>query len=262
MPIISFDYEDFCSLLGLMIPRDELIDRIPMIGADVANADVEEWNVEFFPNRPDLFSVEGIARSLRNFLCEDDDIKEFDYNVEDSGIVCHVDPDIQPIRPFIGCAKVTGVRFTDELITSLMNLQEKLQLVNLVFVESFKSDTTSFGGQKFNVFMIDMRYMDFNVIHSLAGDAIEVEDISNQKNIDLRGIVPVMFTHKVLKSKAPEAYILYFSDTAVFSTERCEGILMRYETNIFSMLNAHFSACPKSCQHLAPLLIQKLQTNL
>jgi len=116
------------SLLGLMIPRDELLDKIPMMGADVANADYEQWDIEFFPNRPDLFSVEGVARAFRNFLCDDDDIKEFGYDVEDSGIVCNVDPNIKEIRPFIGCAKVTGVHFTDELITSLMNLQEKLHL--------------------------------------------------------------------------------------------------------------------------------------
>lgn len=121
-----------------------------------------------------------------------------------------------------------------------MNLYEKLQLVHIVFVESFKSDSASFGGQRFNVFMIDMRYMDFKVINQPAWDAIQVEDISNQKNIDLLGIVPGMFTQNVLKSKATEAYVLYFSDTGVFSTTRCESILMRYETNIFSRLNAQF----------------------
>ena len=69
------------SLLGLMVPRDELLDRIPMLGADVANADYEQWDIEFFPNRPDLYSVEGVARAYRNFLCDDDDIKEFNIKV-------------------------------------------------------------------------------------------------------------------------------------------------------------------------------------
>lgn len=128
MPIISFDYDDFATLLGLMIPREELIDRMPMIGADIADAGYEEWNVEFFPDRPDLYSVEGIARALKNFLCDEDEIKETVYTAEDSGIICEVDPAVNDVRPYISCAKVTGVYFSDQLITSLMNVQEKLHL--------------------------------------------------------------------------------------------------------------------------------------
>ncbi len=70
MPVINFNYNDLCSLIGKKVPKDVLIDRIPLMGADMhdASADTDEMSVEFFPDRPDLFSAEGLARSLRAFL--------------------------------------------------------------------------------------------------------------------------------------------------------------------------------------------------
>ena len=39
-----------------------------MIGSDIEDYDEVNLKVEFFPNRPDHFSVEGIARTLKGFL--------------------------------------------------------------------------------------------------------------------------------------------------------------------------------------------------
>jgi phenylalanyl-tRNA synthetase beta chain len=46
--------------------------------------------------------------------------------VEESDIVMNVDPSVKEVRPFVRCALVKNVEMTDELITSLMQLQEKL----------------------------------------------------------------------------------------------------------------------------------------
>ena len=39
-----------------------------MIGSEVERLEEDHADVEFFPNRPDLFSVEGVARVMRGFL--------------------------------------------------------------------------------------------------------------------------------------------------------------------------------------------------
>jgi len=68
MPVITFDYNDYLKLFGYEISKDELIERLPMIGADLDKVEGDTISIEFFPNRPDLTSVEGIARASRAFF--------------------------------------------------------------------------------------------------------------------------------------------------------------------------------------------------
>lgn len=124
MPVVTFDYQDYINLLRKEIPKDELIERLPMIGADFDSVDGDEISIEFFPNRPDLSSVEGIVRASRAFF----DLKPglTRYPIEESDMTLHVEPSVKSVRPFIRCAYVKNVTMTDELISSLMQLQEKL----------------------------------------------------------------------------------------------------------------------------------------
>ena len=62
MPVITFKYQDLKDL-GIDMEKDELIDTLPMMASDIEDYDDEEIKVEFFPNRPDNLSVEGVARS-------------------------------------------------------------------------------------------------------------------------------------------------------------------------------------------------------
>ncbi|MEM2899241.1 MAG: hypothetical protein QXT63_00460, partial [Thermoplasmata archaeon] len=80
MPVITVDYEDLIKLMsqgtGFSIdekelirryPMESIVEKVPRLGGDAAIKE-GKLELEFFPNRPDLFSVEGVARSLRNFL--------------------------------------------------------------------------------------------------------------------------------------------------------------------------------------------------
>jgi len=126
MPVVTFDYNDFINLLGYEIPKKELIERLPMIGADFDKVDGDEISIEFFPNRPDLASVEGIARASRAFFGFETGLKT--YPVKKSDITLTVDPSVKKVRPYVTTALVKNVTMTDELISSLMELQEKLHM--------------------------------------------------------------------------------------------------------------------------------------
>ena len=126
MPVVTFDYNDFINLLGYKIAKDKLIERLPMIGADFDKVEGDEISIEFFPNRPDLASVEGIARASRAFFGFEKGLKK--YPVEKSDVVLNVDPSVLKVRPFVTTALVKNVEMTDDLISSLMDLQEKLHL--------------------------------------------------------------------------------------------------------------------------------------
>ncbi len=128
MPVITFGYRDLISLIGREISVEVLLERIPMIGADFHHYDPEKEEIamEFFPDRPDLYSVEGVARALRAFLGYEEGLRR--YMVGESGVVLRRDPSVSEVRPFVVGGVVRKVEMTDELISSLMELQEKLHL--------------------------------------------------------------------------------------------------------------------------------------
>ena len=126
MPVITFKYQDLKDL-GIDMEKDELIDTLPMMSSDIEDYDDEEIKVEFFPNRPDNLSVEGVARSFKGFIGHE--IGFPDYKVEDSGEYVTVDKDVAAIRPYIGFAKIDNVDFTGDKLKYIMEFQENLHWV-------------------------------------------------------------------------------------------------------------------------------------
>jgi len=128
MPVINFSYSDLCGLVGRELPRAVLRERLPMIGADLKSAEdgSDDMSFEFFPDRPDLYSVEGIARALRAFLDHEPGLKS--YAVGSSDVELKVDPSVAAVRPHIWSSLVEGAETDDRLIKSMMDLQEKLHL--------------------------------------------------------------------------------------------------------------------------------------
>ena len=126
MPVITFKYQDLKDL-GIDMEKDELIDTLPMMSSDIEDFDDEEIKVEFFPNRPDNLSVEGVARSFKGFIGQE--IGFPDYKVEESGEYVEVDEDVAKIRPYIGFAKIDNVDFTGDKLKYIMDFQENLHWV-------------------------------------------------------------------------------------------------------------------------------------
>jgi len=128
MPVINFSYSDLCDLMGDEVPRETIQERLPMLGAELKDAESssDELSFEFFPDRPDLYSVEGIARALKAFLGHEKEMRT--YTTEDSDVALNVDPSVNEVRPHIWSGLVEGVTITDPLIKSMMDLQEKLHL--------------------------------------------------------------------------------------------------------------------------------------
>lgn len=126
MPVITFKYQDLKDL-GIDIEKDELIDTIPMMASDIEDFNDEEIKVEFFPNRPDNLSVEGVARSFKGFIGQETGLPE--YPIEESGETVNVDSDVAAIRPYIAFAKIEGVDFAGDKLKYVMDFQENLHWV-------------------------------------------------------------------------------------------------------------------------------------
>jgi len=123
MPVVRLYYEDMERLIGAS--RDTIMSRLAMMGADIGKRAEEEYvDVEFFPDRPDLYSPEGVARAMQGFIGLRTGLVK--YAVEAGPIVLEVEDSVKSVRPIIGCAVVRGLEFSDEAIESIMGLQEDL----------------------------------------------------------------------------------------------------------------------------------------
>ncbi len=126
MPVITFEYDDLKEL-GIDIDQKTLIDILPMTGSDIEDFDDKTIKVEFFPNRPDQLSVEGVARNLKGFLDIETGMPE--YKVKDSGLKVFVDEEIENIRPYISFALIKNIKFNEKKLKQVMEFQEDLHWV-------------------------------------------------------------------------------------------------------------------------------------
>lgn len=127
MPVINFTYNDLEELLERPIDKDELIDLLPMIGSDIEDYDDDGVKVEFFPNRPDYLSVEGVARALKGFLKIEEGLPH--YHLEPSDTQITIDSGLKSIRPYTACCLVLDVHLTEDKLRQIMDFQEDLHWV-------------------------------------------------------------------------------------------------------------------------------------
>ncbi|MBR9682989.1 phenylalanine--tRNA ligase subunit beta [Candidatus Woesearchaeota archaeon] len=126
MPTITLNKKVFEKLVGKKLPLEELKDRISMLGTDLEKIEDNEIVVEVFPNRPDLLSEQGFARAFASFIGEKTGLR--DYAVKRSGDKVIVDSSVDNIRPFTACAIVKKLKFDEETIREVIQIQEKLHV--------------------------------------------------------------------------------------------------------------------------------------
>ena len=97
-------------------------DNLPMMGSEVEREEEDQTDVQFFPNRPDLYSAEGTARAMRGYLGIETGLPT--YTVKPSGISFTVDPKLDNIRPYLGSAVIRNGQMDNAMNESQMGLQE------------------------------------------------------------------------------------------------------------------------------------------
>ncbi len=129
MPTLDIDYNELKLLLNKKIDDDvEKLDEIlSYVKSEVKIYDKEAGtvNIEFKDtNRPDLWSTQGLARALRNYLGIDKGMRQ--YVVSKPAVDVTVDAQLKDIRPFICCSIIKRIKLTNSKIRDLMHLQDKL----------------------------------------------------------------------------------------------------------------------------------------
>jgi len=123
---VDVRHDDLVELVGKSLSIEEFVDRITFMGAGPEGVQGDVMTFDVFPNRPDLYSIEGIARGLRGFLGMEVGLPV--YRAEASGIDFIVDRSVADVRPYAVGGIVRGLEFENALLRSLVDLQEKLHL--------------------------------------------------------------------------------------------------------------------------------------
>ncbi len=107
---------------------EKMQDRIAMFGTPLENFDNNEIELEIFPNRPDMLSYQGFKRSFLAFLGKKKGLKKYNLKKPEKDFKIIIDSSVKNIRPYTACAIVKGLKFDDEKIRELIDIQEKLHL--------------------------------------------------------------------------------------------------------------------------------------
>jgi phenylalanyl-tRNA synthetase beta chain len=126
MPTITINRQVFENYVGRKLPLEKLKDRISYLGTDLEEVNDKEIVVEIFPDRPDMLSVQGFARAFGSFIGAKPGLRN--YRVEHSNEKMIVDKSVAEVRPFTACAIVKGMKFDDEKIKEVVDMQEKLHI--------------------------------------------------------------------------------------------------------------------------------------
>lgn len=123
MAVIDIDKAELDALVGQEVPVERLEDEGSMLGILFEETD-DGLQVEVEPNRPDLLSVEGVARALKGFFEIAPGAVE--YPVVEGDIVVETETSVKNVRRHICCARVTGLDLDQAALDSIIQLQEKL----------------------------------------------------------------------------------------------------------------------------------------
>jgi phenylalanyl-tRNA synthetase beta chain len=120
---IKFSRKEFEKHIKL---TPEIEEKISMLGTHLESVTKDEIELEILPNRPDLFSLSGFMRAFLSFLGKKTGLKEYKVNKPLKDYEVKIDKSVKDIRPYTACAIVKGLKFDDEKIKEVIDIQEKI----------------------------------------------------------------------------------------------------------------------------------------
>jgi phenylalanyl-tRNA synthetase beta chain len=124
MATAKFNKKTFEKEIGKLNP--ELENKIALFGTTVEKVTEEEIEIDVTPDRPDLLSYQGFKRGFLAFIKKSPGLKEYKINPPEKNYTVKIYSSLKGIRPFTACAIVKGLKFDDEKIKEIIDIQEKL----------------------------------------------------------------------------------------------------------------------------------------
>jgi len=131
MPTIEISKRDMENLLGTSYTVEQLESFLPLAKAELKgfNEERDELKIELNDtNRPDLWSLEGLARQIK--IKRAGTVPDYKFlkqsPVVEAGHRIIVSPTLETIRPFIGAFAAVGPAVSEHMLVQLIQTQEKL----------------------------------------------------------------------------------------------------------------------------------------
>ncbi|MFA6022801.1 MAG: phenylalanine--tRNA ligase subunit beta [Candidatus Pacearchaeota archaeon] len=126
MAILNINRKTFEKEVGKL--SEEMQEKIAMFGTPIEDLNDNEMQVEIFPNRPDLLSYHNYRNSLLAFLGKKTGLIKVNVNKPEKDFKVVIDKSVSDVRPYTVCAIVKGLKFDDEKIKEIIDIQEKLHM--------------------------------------------------------------------------------------------------------------------------------------
>jgi len=126
MAILSINKKTFEKDIGKLDAGMQ--NKIAQFGTPIEDLTKDEVQIEVFPNRPDLLSYHRFKRSFLSFLGKKIGLITYEVNKPEKKYDVHIESSVKEVRPYTACAIVKGLKFNNEKIKEIMDLQEKLHL--------------------------------------------------------------------------------------------------------------------------------------
>lgn len=123
MAVVTLNKSEVKKIIGKTKDED-LNNELSLFGLGVEKVDDNEIDVEVTPNRPDLLSQHGIFRALNSYFKNKN--KTYQVSKPQKDYSVKIDSAVKSVRPFTACAIVKGLKFDDEKIKEIIDIQEKL----------------------------------------------------------------------------------------------------------------------------------------
>ena len=123
MTILTLNKKELEKKIGKITP--ELEKKITTMGTPIEEVTDDEVSIEIFPNRPDLLSLQNFARAINQFNGKAK-VASFKINKPEKDYVVTIDKSVKEVRPHTVCAIVKGLKFDEEKIREIVDVQEKL----------------------------------------------------------------------------------------------------------------------------------------
>ena len=132
MPTVTLDRTELFARLGRSYTDEEFDELCFQFGVELDDV-VEDaatkrvtYAIAVAANRTDLLCVEGLSRAIVSFLGNAEPPVYAITPPRGAQIIMHVKPSTQAIRPYVVCAVLRGVTFTQARYDSFIDLQDKL----------------------------------------------------------------------------------------------------------------------------------------
>lgn len=105
---------------------DSTIERMNMFGTPVESVTADDIELEIMPNRPDLLPAQGFTRAFKAFIGKEPGLKKYRVHSPETNFKVKIDTSVSEVRPYTACAIVKKLKFDDEKIKVIIDMQEKL----------------------------------------------------------------------------------------------------------------------------------------